>query len=80
MKKHWFFTFILMGVFLYFLREKTIESQIYSTLTTDCSVYKGRDHKEFMDCWRSRRKAGYALRKRLGDYDRPTEQKVVAGN
>lgn len=80
LRKHWLITLILLSILLFFLEKTYAEKRIYMSLTRDCSVYKGRDHKEFMDCWRSQRQAGYELRKRLGHYDKPTKRKVVDGN
>lgn len=66
MKKHWILTAIFLAIIFYYLKEKTIETQIYSAITRDCSVYKNSDRQQFMSCWRAKRNASYSLKKRLG--------------
>ena len=75
MKKHWIITFLTVVVSTYFIREIYIEKRIYLDLTRDCSVYKGKDQKQFMSCWRAKRNARYSLKKRLGDYEKKLVEK-----
>ena len=77
MRKHWVITISLLGILLFFLQKTHRDNRIYLALTRDCSVYKGRDHKEFMLCWRSQRRARYQLKKRLGKYGGSNQQGLV---
>lgn len=54
------------------------EKKLYLDITRDCSVYKNKDQKQFVDCWRSKRYAHYTLKKRLGHYENEIKPMVGA--